>query len=197
MSEELENAGSPTADSGAQSEGSVPNAAGVTFARPATERKPIKFGTGTTDGYLPLYALSPTLTITPPGSSPTVVTIQGLLDYQPPGREYSMTTDIPLTGGSTYKNKELGTVTHEKIAKIPVTIIYGAAHRTAIEAAIGVNNCALSLTLIDGSTYVGVGAIIKASETKQGANNTLRTEIELFVNGGWTWTGGSTGNPNA
>jgi hypothetical protein len=156
---------------------------------------PVRFGTTPTDDYLPTYGISPILTVVTTSASPATWSAQGVEDYTPPPRSFMNHEDNTLTG--TLAGKKLVTITVEKSATIQLTQIYGTKHYAYLDPIVGVNYCVITLTLNDGSIYAGIGGITSAVPSQQSDNNSLKTAITIVMNGGWTYTVGTTGPTNA
>lgn len=119
----------------------------------------------------------------------TTVPFHEILDVDPPGRSFKKANYTPQSG--TLAGKEQVLVASESAATMSLTVVYEKAHHAAIETVSGINGSAITLTLSDGSTLVGTGAISANSLQQLSDAKEMTAKVTLELNAGWTFTAGS------
>ena len=142
-----------------------------------------------TDNFSGILGMGSSLSVTPPGSGTTAVPIQGILEFTPPGRAHKKATFTTISG--TLSGKEQVLIGSEQAATIEVTVVYEKLHMAAVDAVHGVNGCAVSLTLPDGSVYAGTGGIEKNAAERIVDTKEVTDAITIALNAGWTFTPGA------
>jgi hypothetical protein len=142
-----------------------------------------------TDNFLGRIQTISSLVITPAGGSPAAADIQGILNLNPPTRQFKTSKYTPISG--TLKGKEQVISCSEQASQIKITALYEPAHYAALETVAGINGAAIVLTLSDGSVFTGVGALTENAVQQITDSKEVEVSQTIDLNAGWTYAAGS------
>lgn len=130
-----------------------------------------------------------TLTITGPSGTPAAINIEAIEDLTPPVRDHKTDTWTPISGARSGLEQQI--ICGESSATIGAKVTYLEGNQVLMDAFVGVNGCAISLTGPDGVIFSGTGGMKKLGMDAVSADKHITSSLEFVLNAGWTCAAGS------
>lgn len=137
------------------------------------------------DNYQGIPGSGASINVTTLAGAGTLVPLQGITSYQPPGRVYNKATYTPMSGSLSGKQQAI--LCSEQAATIDLSWAYEALRMADMDAICGVNGCAIVLALPDGAAFIGAGGIEKHAIQKVADGKIIEADVTISLNAGWSF----------